>query len=108
MPQDLLEEEYWSFKYGCRNLEKCSSLAVIYGIFALGAVFHTALPAGSLSSHQYIQLATLAMSQDSLSISHIEALYLYTIYLCNADNTHTKPWSVLGMTIKLAQTLGIG
>lgn len=48
------------------------------------------------------------MSQDPISIAHIEALYLQAVYLCVIDATHSKSWACLGLNIKLAQTLGIG
>jgi hypothetical protein len=114
VPQSLLEEEYWPIAYGWRDstsLEstRASSLAVLYGIFCLSTSWSTTPPPSeALSPTQYRQLAILAMSQDPLSITHIEALMLYTAYLCGIDDTKGKAWACLGMTIKLAQTLGIG
>jgi hypothetical protein len=108
VPQSLLEEEYWPIVYGHHDSTRTSSLAVLYGVFCLGAFWSTPPPKGALSPAQYQQLAILAMSQDPLSITHIEALILYTIYLCGTDDTHSKAGACLGMTIKLAQTLGIG
>ena len=106
VPQHLFNEEYWPAAYGDAS-SNSATLAVVYGMFALGAKSHPSLPAESFTAQQYTHLAILAMSQDPLSIVHIEALYLASIYHCGPDITNSKLWALLGLTIKLAQTLGI-
>lgn len=106
VPQHLFNEEFWPAAYEGAHSNSVA-LAVVYGMLALGAKVHPSLPAGSLSAQKYYNLAILAMSQDPLSIVHIEALYLFTVYNCGVDITSSKTWALLGLTIKLAQTLGI-
>ena len=107
MPQKLFEEEFWSAAYGGRE-GPISLLAVVFNVLCLGAMWHPSLSSESLSSSQFNQLAVLALSQDTISIAHIEAIYLQAVYLCIIDSTHSKAWACLGLAMKLAQTLGIG
>jgi len=107
MPQKLFEEEFWSAAYGGRDCP-ISLLAVVFNVFCLGAMWLPSLTSESLSSSQFNQLALLAMSQDPISIVHMEAIHLQAVYLCVVDSTHTKAWACLGLALKLAQTLGIG
>ncbi|KIM34498.1 hypothetical protein M408DRAFT_325886 [Serendipita vermifera MAFF 305830] len=104
--RSLFDKEFWPVAYGGKEAPT-SLLAVIFNIFCLGAMWHPALPSNCLSPSQFNHLAVLAMSQDPISIAHIEALCMQAVYLCVIDATHSKAWACLGLALKLAQTMGI-
>ncbi|KAG8808929.1 hypothetical protein FRC18_004798, partial [Serendipita sp. 400] len=106
IPQSLLQEEFWPVAYEGRKTNTVS-LAVIFGVFCIGAHFHLPVHPEALSPERYLHLSILAISQDPLSIVHIEALFLQASYMCVTDLSLGKPTAILGLMIKCCQTLGI-
>ncbi|KAG8752473.1 hypothetical protein FRC14_006999 [Serendipita sp. 396] len=106
IPQSLLQEEFWPVAYEGRKTNTVS-LAVIFGLLCIGAHFHLPVHPEALSPERYLHLSILAISQDPLSIVHIEALFLQASYMCVTDLSLGKPTAILGLMIKCCQTLGI-
>ncbi|PVG02031.1 hypothetical protein CPB86DRAFT_805075 [Serendipita vermifera] len=103
----LFIREFWGIAYKDQQFSTLAPLAVLFMVFCLGACWLPHPIQGVLSPREYNQMAILCLSQEPVSIVHIEALILQTCYLCSADMTHGQAWSCLGLAIKLAQTLGI-
>ncbi|KAF5388699.1 hypothetical protein D9757_004824 [Collybiopsis confluens] len=85
-------------------------LAILFLIFALGALLDFDGQAHSPEAKWYYQLGRAALSLESVldspAMSTIQALILLSYYML-LDDIHDPRWSMMGLTTKLSQTAGL-
>ncbi|TFK51695.1 hypothetical protein OE88DRAFT_1460474 [Heliocybe sulcata] len=85
-------------------------LAVLYMVFAMGALLDLDRPPLSLEANQYYSLGRAALSIGSVleepSILSIQALVIMSHYMFWA-NIDSPRWAIMGLVMKLVQTVGL-
>lgn len=87
--------------------------ALLYAIFAIGALFDLGLPACSAEAEHYFDLSRIALGlkqvTDSPQINTVRALGLMATYCNMVDKKYSRDtaWIGMSLTAKVAQTLGL-
>ncbi|KDQ57026.1 hypothetical protein JAAARDRAFT_157067 [Jaapia argillacea MUCL 33604] len=88
-------------------------LAVLYMVFALGALMDLTLPPQNAEAEEYYRLGRAALALrsvvDSPSIEAVQALALMGAYHSLAGKRYTmdSSWSMMSISAKLAQSIGL-
>ncbi|KAJ7731309.1 fungal-specific transcription factor domain-containing protein [Mycena maculata] len=114
---ELLSEVYGSPEgSGPRSLSpSCSvhQMAVLYGVFALGALVDLTLLPYNHQSEYYFDLARAALSVvsvfDNPSLATVQALVLVSVFLSHGGSRFSMEgaWSTISMASHICQTMGL-